>query len=64
MAAIKLGDSKTLSSRVAMVYFEVYYLCEATEGGKFLSTLISTFRSSTKCPYTWTVRWVQTKRAR
>lgn len=37
MAAIKLGDSKTLSSRVARVYIEVYYLCEATEGGKFLA---------------------------
>lgn len=37
MAAIKLGDSKTLSCRVARVYIEVYYLREATEGGKFLA---------------------------
>lgn len=37
VAARKLGDSKTLSSRAARVYFEVYYLCEVTEGGKFLA---------------------------
>lgn len=58
MVVIKFGDSKIFSFRVVMVYFEVYYLCEVIEGGKFLSILILIFRSSIKCFYIWIVRWV------